>query len=243
MSTTKGSIDWYNNNAGDYAAHVRDKNKSVYHHYYEKPAMYGQLPDLKNKTVLSMGCGTGEDAHYLKTAGAEKVYGIDISSELITLAQQSFPDCGFSVMDMESLTFSDQTFDLMYSSLAVHYIDDWTRLMSETYRVLKTRGTFLFSCNHPIQSVVVKDKERKEMIVGKSYFSKEPVIKSFNSEDTVINYNKTFEDIISYSRKAGFSIDTVVEPKPLPELESVDKDTFDVLNKIPFFIIVNLIKI
>ena len=66
MSNNKKSIDWYNDNAIFYTDHVRSPKESIYHSYYEKPAMYNALPNLKGKKVLSLGCGSGEDSHYLK---------------------------------------------------------------------------------------------------------------------------------------------------------------------------------
>jgi ubiquinone/menaquinone biosynthesis C-methylase UbiE len=66
MSTDEKSIKYYKENAQKYTDHVRDPKSSVYHSYYEKPAMYALLPDVKNKKVLSVGCGSGEDSKYLK---------------------------------------------------------------------------------------------------------------------------------------------------------------------------------
>ncbi|MBU2567031.1 hypothetical protein KKG46_05765, partial [Patescibacteria group bacterium] len=86
MSTDKKTVHWYNNNATGYAAHVRDKNDSIYHSLYEKPAMYSLLPSLKGKTVLSLGCGSGEDSHHLQKKGAKKSVGIDITNKLIDIA-------------------------------------------------------------------------------------------------------------------------------------------------------------
>src|SRR5580693_730079 len=65
MPTDKQTIEWYNQHAGDYTRHVRNPDKSVYHSLYEKPAMYKLLPDLHGKTILSIGCGSGEDCQLI----------------------------------------------------------------------------------------------------------------------------------------------------------------------------------
>src|SRR5436190_336442 len=95
MSTDKKTIDWYNNNAEGFAGHVRNKDESVYHSLYEKPAIYKLIPDLKDKKVISLGCGSGEDSYYLKQQGAELSVGIDIAEELIKIATKSYSDCTF----------------------------------------------------------------------------------------------------------------------------------------------------
>ncbi len=107
MSIDDKSIKFYKTKAKEYAAHVRNPKASVYHAYYEKPAMYALLPDLKGKTVLSVGCGSGEDSIYLKRHGAAKSVGIDITGELIAVAKDSYPECEFHVMNMEKLDFPD----------------------------------------------------------------------------------------------------------------------------------------
>lgn len=142
MSTDQQSIDWYNNNAKGYVDHVRDTLDSVYHSYYEKPAMYKLIPDLQQKRVLSLGCGSGEDVSYLKKLGVKNAVGIDISSGLIEIATKDYSECSFSVMDMEHLDFADESFDFIYSSLAIHYIEDWTNVFKEACRV-----EFAFSGN------------------------------------------------------------------------------------------------
>ena len=58
------------------------KKKVWGHEYLEKPAMYSLLPKLKNKKVLCIGCGVGEECEYLRKKGAD-VIGIDLSIFLI----------------------------------------------------------------------------------------------------------------------------------------------------------------
>jgi hypothetical protein len=60
-----------------YDAHVSDPADSPLHAYYEKPAMRAELPDLTDLSVLSIGCGSGADAHWLKEHGAGSVSGAD----------------------------------------------------------------------------------------------------------------------------------------------------------------------
>jgi ubiquinone/menaquinone biosynthesis C-methylase UbiE len=158
MSTDKKTIDWYNQNAHIYTAHLQNQTDSVYHAYYEKPAMYSLVPDIKEKHVLSLGCGSGEDSKYLKSFGAKKSIGIDISKNLIKIAQINHPECEFYEMNMEQLDFTNDSFDFVYSSLALHYIEDWTIVFQEVFRVLKPNTYFLFSCQHPIISAMMSEK-------------------------------------------------------------------------------------
>ena len=120
MSTDKQSLDWYNENSQHYTDHVRNPHNSIYHEYYEKPAMYALVPDLQNKTVISLGCGPGEDSNYLQKQGAKMSIGIDLSNGLLAHAREAYKDCEFHEMDMEKLLFENESFEFAYSSLAIH---------------------------------------------------------------------------------------------------------------------------
>ena len=94
--------------------------------------------------VISIGCGSGVDARWLKDNGASEVTGVDISEKLIAIAKNNNPDIEFRVMDMEKLDLADASFDLAYSSLAIHYTEDWTIPLKEAYRVLKPGSKYIF---------------------------------------------------------------------------------------------------
>ena len=79
--------------------------KNFAHMYLEKPAMYKKLPNLKNKTVLCIGCGSGEECEHLLSLKPKRIIGIDLSKELIAIARESYPDIEFRVMDMTKMKF------------------------------------------------------------------------------------------------------------------------------------------
>ena len=254
MSNNKESIDWYNNNALFYTDHVRSPKESIYHSYYEKPAMYNALPDLKGKKVLSLGCGSGEDSHYLKNMGALESIGIDASKEMIKIASASYPECDFIFMDMEELKFKDEFFDFIYSSLAIHYLEYWNNVLSEVYRTLKPGKYFLFSCEHPVYSSMdcienkktktrelsyTRDKEtEKYTIVGDYLRHGERIEKDW----PVITWHKSIGEISSEISKSGFLISEIIEPEPMVEMKKLSERTFSHLSKIPGFIIFKLYK-
>jgi SAM-dependent methyltransferase len=256
MSTDEHSRQWYNDNATGYTKHVRDPDDSIYHSLYEKPAMYALLPDLKGKSVISLGCGSGEDCNYLSKRGASRVTGIDLSEGMIEIAKASYPDFDLRVMDMEHLDFLDNSFDFAYSSLAVHYIEDWHRLMSEVYRVLKPKSYFLLSANHPVayasDIVLDDDKTRKKelsrtlnkdtgtvTIVG-DYLSR--AVLPGDKDLDVTTWRKSIGEIATEATDEGFLIAGISEPKPLPKMRELRQDTYEKLSKIPEFVIFKLLK-
>lgn len=256
MSTDNRSIKWYNRHAADYAKHVRDETDSIYHSLYEKPAMYSLVPDLDGKTVISLGCGSGEDCEYLKRHGAGKVVGIDISENIIKIANSTYPDCDFMVMDMENLDFSDESFDFAYSSLAIHYIEDWHRAFKEVYRILKPGKNFLFSCEHPVASSMAitqndenvkiqqlsrkRDKKSGKIEIIGDYLTRRT--SGINIDWPVTIWHKSISEIVSEATDAGFLIVGICEPKPLEKMNEISPKAYQTLNKIPHFIIFKLLK-
>jgi len=97
--------------------------------------------------VLDFACGNGENGIYAAQCGAE-VIGIDISPEGVENAnlnakQAGVDDhCRFEVMDGESMTFSDNTFDLAVEYGALHHVD-FDKAMIELNRVLKPDGEMI----------------------------------------------------------------------------------------------------
>ncbi len=257
MPTDPKTIQWYNEHADEYTEHVRSKGQSVYHSLYEKPAMRALLPDLDGKQVLSIGCGPGEDAAHLQSAGAAKSVGIDISEQLIVRARAAHPACEFHVMDMEQLAFTDASFDVAYASLALHYLEDWSQVFTEVYRVLRPGGSFLFSCGHPTftaMAITEDTAERRARMLG---VVKHPTTKTRDIvgdyfrrriDDTggeqmdVTTWHKPLTEIAAEATGAGFVITALVEPTPLPAMQSTNPEQYKMLSAIPFFLILKLEK-
>ncbi len=160
MPTDKKTIDSYNKNAKKWA-HAKRDGSSIFHTYLEKPAMYNKLPNVKDKTVLCIGCGSGEEVNYIHSLGAKRIVGIDIAEGLIAIAEKSYADFEFHVMDMEKLEIPPESFDFAFSSLTMHYLLDWTKALSSLRKVLRKNGIFLFSINHPFFSAVERYEDEK----------------------------------------------------------------------------------
>jgi SAM-dependent methyltransferase len=111
------------------------------------------LPELRAagvRTILELGCGTGNDAARLATEGYA-VTAIDISGEAIEQAQARFGAAvTFSVADMtRRLPYADGAFDAVMSNVAAHMFPDRvTRsLFAEIGRLVRPGGLFVFHVN------------------------------------------------------------------------------------------------
>ncbi len=104
--------------------------------------------DLKEKQVLDIGCGVGGGDLLLASEFGADVIGIDLEGPLIARAEAYAEKAGlaekidFYEVSSSHLDFTDDAFDLVYSSGAFTQISEKTAMFDEVVRVLKPGGTF-----------------------------------------------------------------------------------------------------
>ncbi len=118
----------------------------------EWPALRALLPALRGLHVLDLGCGFGWFSRWAREQGAAQVLGIDVSENMLARAWATTPDPAITYVraDMERLDPPEAAFDLAYSSLALHYIEDLAKLLATVYRALVPGGHLIFSVEHPL---------------------------------------------------------------------------------------------
>jgi SAM-dependent methyltransferase len=124
----------------------------------EWPAMRALLPDLGDKRILDLGCGFGWFARWAMIQGAASAVGVDLSENMLSRArvETADPAVRYIRADLESLDLAGEVFDLAYSSLALHYVEDFDRLIGAVARALASPGHFVFSVEHPIYTASMR---------------------------------------------------------------------------------------
>lgn len=109
------------------------------------------LGDLSGKKILDIGCGFGWHCKYASDNNAENIIGIDISKKMLDIAKRenSAYNIQYLNMSMNEMRFSNNSFDLIFSSLAIHYIEDYQSLVDKMYNMLKKEGSIVISVEHP----------------------------------------------------------------------------------------------
>ena len=95
----------------------------------EWPALKAMLPDLTGKAVIDLGCGYGWFCRAARELGASEVTGVDISEKMLARAAEltADPQIHYQRSDLDALKLDESSLDLVYSSLALHYLPNWTR--------------------------------------------------------------------------------------------------------------------
>jgi SAM-dependent methyltransferase len=222
----------YHGVLGDaFAAHSAN---GAYNAYIDRPAMLGLAGDVAGQRFLDVGCGPGHYAAALLDRGAS-VVGIEGSAGLLAHAKARVGErAELRQHDLElPLDFAeDASFDAVLCALVIHHITNRAGLLAELFRVLKPGGRFLVSTTHP-----AADWRH----FGDSYFSEEWVDLRLRPELPPIHFQRiTIEGLIGELLDAGFAIEQLVEPRPVPELEAIDPEAFAELSARPSFLAIRL---
>ena len=104
-------------------------------------------------TILDAGCGTGYCTRALKGRFPKaKLFGVDLAEGMIEQAkktQKLFKHNDYQVGDIEELPFKSNTFDLVFSNLAILWMDNPEIALQELNRVLTPKGLIIFSTMGP----------------------------------------------------------------------------------------------
>lgn len=211
----------------------------------EWPVLKSLFPELKNKSVLDLGCGFGWHCRYAREHQASSVIGVDISEKMLETAREKTDDplITYIKMPIEDINFSDSQFDFVLSSLAFHYIKSFETIGKKVYDCLKTGGSFVFSVEHPIftsrneQDWYYDDKGSRLHWAVDNYQSEGLRETTFLTEN-VIKYHRTFSTYINDLIDAGFIIKVIKEPTPSEEMLNSIPEMKDELRR-PMFLIIS----
>ena len=110
------------------------------------------FPPLQDKSVLDLGCGYGWHCKYAAEQGAGQILGIDLSQRMIQKAvhQNADSHIEYRICGIEDYEYPKNTWDVVVSNLALHYIENLDTIYQKVYQTLKPDGIFIFNIEHPV---------------------------------------------------------------------------------------------
>ena len=193
-----------------------------YNDLLEQPALWSLLPPLAGRRVLDLGCGFGDACARYADAGAAAVVGIDLSEKMIARARRDHmrPQVTYLCRSMANLEGLAGPFDVVTSSLAVHYVADFPALARAVAGLLTPGGCFVFSQEHPLTTAPVADIAWQKDAAGQAtaYLLSDYGRPGFRTEawlgQRVEKYHRRFSDLVQALCAADLSITAMEEPVP-----------------------------
>ena len=190
----------------------------------EWESLQKMLPDFRGKSVLDLGCGYGWHCLYAAEQGASRVLGIDLSEKMLEVAQKKAENAeakviSYQCMAMEEYEYPTDTFDVVISSLALHYVADLLEVYRKVYHTLRAGGDFIFSVEHPIFTAYgnqdwIYDETGKILHWPVDHYFREGSREAVFLGETVTKQHRTLTGWLQPLLEAGFQIRQLCEPQP-----------------------------
>ena len=169
------------------------------------------LGNVKGKKILELGCGGGQCSIAFAKEGA-KCTGIDISEKQLEhaemLAKKNKVKVNFilgSFQDLSKIKSNSQ--DIVFSAFAFQYSPDIKKVFKQIYRVLKKKGLFVFSLDHPFSIVLYESR---------SYYDVGRIenVETWpdGSKHKFVGYHRKVSDIFNVLVDSGFVVERMIEP-------------------------------
>lgn len=149
---------------------------------------------LKGKALLDFGCGDGRYSKYFLDKGVSKIYGVDVSSAMISEAKKKLPDRRLKFLKIQDgkLPLPDNFVDVVFANFVIHYVKDTKKNFKEIARVMRPGASFVCIFN----LFDVKNKKLQNKVI--------PII--LNNSLNIDILIKTEQGILSDLKKSGLKI-------------------------------------
>jgi len=191
----------------------------------EWPAFRALLPTLADKTVLDLGCGFGWHCRYAREQRARWVVGVDLSEKMLARARASTNDAAIEYrrLAIEDIDFPARAFDVVLSSLALHYVERFDLVCRNVQYCLVPGGSFVFSVEHPVFTALAAQDwyygpQGERLHWPLDQYQDEGPRQARFLEQKVVKYHRTVATYVNTVLEAGFTITRLSEPQPTPEL-------------------------
>ena len=187
----------------------------------EGPAVLEELGPVSGLRVLDLGCGDAEIGRDLLGAGAARYRGIDGSERMVRAARSVLAGTAgeAALGDIEDLAEPAESFDLVLSRMALHYVADLGRVFRACRECLAPGGRLVFTVVHPVISshdARASSTEARQNWVVDDYFLAGPRDQQWLGARTVWHH-RSIEDYVYELRNAGFTLVNLRECAPRRE--------------------------
>jgi SAM-dependent methyltransferase len=178
------------------------------------------IPDLSEKNVLELGCGSGHTLAYLwQKRNPCELWGLDLSETQIRFAreflgQKSIAATLFVAPMDENPGIPENHFDFVVSIYSLGWTADLPRTLELIYAYMKPGGMFIFSWEHPAYRSLRYEEDIEKYVFEDSYLDEGSVVHpSWKGVEIVITHRK-LSTYLNAIIQSGLIIEQVIESEP-----------------------------
>ncbi|MBL8591828.1 MAG: class I SAM-dependent methyltransferase [Devosia sp.] len=186
----------------------------------EWPALRALLPEISGKRVVDLGCGFGQLSRWLGSQGASSVLGIDLSEKMLARAvtETTNPAVTYTRANLDELVLPPGSADLIVSSMALHYVEDFDRIATMLFDALAPGGGLVFSVEHPIYAARAEPEwvaaaDGRQAFAIADYLIEGRRVTNW-IVDGIVKFHRTIGTMLNILVAAGFEYRAVDEWKP-----------------------------
>jgi len=141
----------------------------------------------ENPKVLELGCGDGRDAKII-LKHTNNYLGIDVSKEMIRLAEEHAPEGNFKVADIEEFNFPGNV-DIMFAFASLLHFnkESFREILDKAHSSLNTDGIFYISVKYDIYQEKIEIEEFGPRVFY--YYTEEDIVELAKDKYQVIKTN------------------------------------------------------
>jgi SAM-dependent methyltransferase len=165
------------------------------------------LPDVEEKEIVELGCGTGYFGAWLKRAGARRVVGVDVTPAQLETARRMDAEFGlgleFLEENAEETSLPDESFDLVFSEYGASIWCDPARWVPEAARLLRPGGELVFMRGSTLQMLCMPDEGR---VVEQLMRPQKGIYRLAWDDDPEVEFHPSTSEMFGILRSNGFEL-------------------------------------
>ncbi len=210
-------------------------------YWYYRDAFFDAVVPRPKRITLEVGCGEGRVTRDL-TARGHRVVAVDGSATLLRHAVEADPDGRYVLSDASSLPVADASVDIVVAYNTLMDFDDMPRAVAEIARVLEPGAVLCICVTHPLFDTGSFDDgaDAATFVVREPYFWRRRFDQTVTRGGLAMRFrgwSHPLEDYFSALSGAGFVIEALREPVPLPGIDDSDH-----WRRVPMFLHLRAVK-
>lgn len=144
INSTHNQNPWLSISAADYEGHMN--SEAVGQTLVLNRIFKNVIKDIHSRRLAVLGCSTGNGFEHINTNVTEKVLGIDINQEYLSILRGRFgtklPMINLVCSDLNAFSCPENSFDLVYAALIFEYVD-FKKILPRIYNWLEVKGVLV----------------------------------------------------------------------------------------------------